>query len=311
MFKKRVFKKIMAVVMLTSLTLTTVGCGAQKSETANSAEQTNAEKWGLEEFTFIMIPGEDSEKDVQLRDNMAEDMSEALGLPVNIYRASDYNAAVEAMRTGNAQLVWLGAFSYVTAVERAGAECVCVKGRNGNKGYNAYIITKADSDINSLEDLKGRSFGFVDPSSTSGNIVPSNDLLTLLNLDLSFDELHLDGKFFKAVTYVGNHDAALQSVLQGNVDAAAISSNTYNNHIEKGNVLESDLKIVHSSVVIPGSVLSIQKDLPEDLKQKVKDFLLSYDDDEYFGGPDNRFVAVEDSDYDIIRELQQKYGLTD
>lgn len=270
-----------------------------------------AEKWGIEEFTYVMIPGEDSEKAVQLRDNMCEDLSEVIGIPVNVYRASDYNAAVEAMRTGNAQMAYLGPISYVTAVERAGAECMCVTGRNGSKGYQSHIIAKPDSDIESLADLEGRSFGFVDPSSTSGNIVPCNDILTELGLSLSFDEMHLDGNFFSAVTYVGSHDSAIQAVIQGNVDAAAVSSNTYNNHIEKGNISEDDLKIVHSSVTIPGSPICIQKDLPEELKQLVKEFLLSYDDDEFFGSADTRYVEVEDSDYDIIRELRDKYGLTD
>ena len=307
MFKRKMLKKVMAVMMMAALTVTTTGCGAKGDE----ASKTNAEKWGIEEFTYVMIPGEDTEKAVQLRDNMCQDLSEAIGIPVNVYRASDYNAAVEAMRTGNAQMALLGPFSYITAVERAGAECICVTGRNGNKGYQSYIIAKSDSDIEGLADLEGRSFGFVDPSSTSGNIVPSNDLLNELNLSLSFDELHLDGKFFSAVTYVGSHDSSLQSVIQGNVDAAAISSNTYNNQIEKGNVSEDDLKIIHASTVIPGSPICIQKDLPEELKQIVEEFLLAYDEDEYFGGSDNRYVSIEDSDYDIIRELQEKYGLTD
>ena len=240
MRKKAMLKKAMSVLVSAALVMSMAGCSVketqvstkqQTSTSETTAELTNAEKWGIDEFTFILIPGEDSEKDVQLRDSMAEDMSEAIGLPVNVYRASDYNAAVEAMRTGNAQLVWLGAFSYITAVERAGAECICVKGRHGEKGYNSLILAKADSGIDSLEDLEGTTFGFVEPSSTSGNIVPCNDILNELELDLSFDELHMDGKFFDTVTYVGTHQASLQAVLQGNVDAAAISSNTYNNQI--------------------------------------------------------------------------------
>lgn len=328
MIKKNMLKKVMGVCMAATLVMSMTGCSTADSkapakeqtsaaeavkteEAETTAELSNAEKWGIDEFTFVLIPGEDSEKDVQLRDSVAEDLSEVLDLPVNVYRATDYNAAVEAMRTGNAQLVWLGAFSYVTAVERAGAECICVKSRDGETGYHSLILAKPDSGINGLADLEGKNFGFVEPSSTSGNIVPSNDILNELGLDLSFDELHMDGKFFDTVTYVGNHQASLQAVLQGNVDAAAISSNTYNNQIEKGNVKESDFKIVHSSVTIPGSVISIQKDLPEDLKQQVTDFLLSYDNEEFLGDPGYKFVAVEDSEYDVIRELQEKYGLTD
>lgn len=325
------FKKFTATLLMAALTASMVtGCGTEKQEQSNETEsQTNtsenssvedsgeaeelsaAEKWGIDEFTFVLIPGEDSEKSVQLRDNMCEDLSEAIGIPVNVYRATDYNAAVEAMRTGNAQLAFLGPFSYVTAVERAGAECICVSGTNGSVGYQSYIITKGDSDIESLENLEGTTFGFVDPSSTSGNVVPCNEILENLDLSISFDDLHLDGVFFKTATYVGNHQNSIQAVIQGNVDAAAVSSNTLSNQIEKGNIAEDDVKIIHESPVIPGSPICIQKDLPEELKEIVSDFLLSYDNDEYFGGPDTRYVAIEDSEYDYIRELQDKYGLTD
>lgn len=324
------FKRKIAIFAISASMFSLAGCGAQEveanqestvQETAESTksseateqekEMTAAEKWGIDEFTYVMIPGEDTEKAVQLRDNMCQDLSEAIGIPVNVYRASDYNAAVEAMRTGSAQMAYLGPFSYVTAVDRAGAECICVSGTEGKIGYKSYIITQPDSDIETLADLEGRTFGFVDPSSTSGNVVPCNDLLTNLNLSWSFDEMHLDGNFFSSVTYVGNHQNALQAVIQGNVDAAAVASSTYENQLEKGLIEEDSVKIIHESAYIPGSPICIQKDLPEELKQIVEEFLLSYDDEEFFGGPNKGYVAVEDSDYDIIRELQEKFGLTD
>ena len=77
---------------------------------------------------MVRIPGEDSEKNVQLQDNLAKDMSEALGIPCTVYRATDYSAAVEAMRTGNAQLAELGPFSYVTARGAPGAQALVVRG---------------------------------------------------------------------------------------------------------------------------------------------------------------------------------------
>ena len=136
-------------------------------------------------------------------------------------------------------------------------------------------------------------------------------MLTNLALDCSFDELHIDGNFFGAVTYTGNHLNSIQAVVQGNVDAAAVSSSTLRDQIEKGNVEEDSFKIIHKSDYIPGSPVCIQKDLPEELKQMVEEFLLAYDDEAYFGGANKGYVAIEDSDYDIIRELQQKFGLTD
>ncbi|WP_310605025.1 phosphate/phosphite/phosphonate ABC transporter substrate-binding protein [Anaerosporobacter sp.] len=300
---KRCLKKIVAAAVMVSLVVSMSGCGAKKS----GAEK----KWGIDEFNFIMIPGEDTEKSVQLRDNMAKDLSEVIGIPVNVYRATDYNAAVEALRTGNAQLAQLGPFSYITAVDRAGAESVCVLGKNGNTGYQSYFITQADSDINCLEDLEGRTFAFVDAASTSGNVVPCNEILTLIDNKLTFDELHVDGKFFKSATYSGSHPNSVEAVVQGNVDAAAVSSATLENLIKEGIVNESEFKIIYESPVIPGSPVAIKGDIPQELKDLVIEFLLNYDEEEYFGDPDTRYVAIEDSEYAYIRELQEKYELTD
>ena len=149
--------------LLTVASLT--GCSASGQTTSDAEAQATAENgYGLEEFVMVMIPGEDTEKSIQLRDTMAEKMSEAIGVPVTTYRATDYSAAVEAMRTGNAQLAYLGPFSYVTARERAGAECLVVQGRVGTGGYQSYIVVQADSDIQSLEDLQARPLPLWTPS---------------------------------------------------------------------------------------------------------------------------------------------------
>ena len=59
-----------------------------------------------------------------------------------------------------------------------------------------------------------------------------------------------------------------------------MASSTYENQIEEGLVNEEDLRIIHESPDIPGSPIAIQKDLPQELKDKVKEFLLNYDDPE-------------------------------
>ena len=107
-------RKIAALLLSAALAVTAVtGCtsAAGSGGSGAQAEATAENGYGLEEFVMVMIPGEDTEKSVQLRDTMAEKMSETIGVPVTTYRATDYSAAVEAMRTGNAQLAYLGPFS--------------------------------------------------------------------------------------------------------------------------------------------------------------------------------------------------------
>ena len=102
-----------------------------------------------------------------------------------------------------------------------------------------------------------------------------------------------------------------------NIRAKRISYNPsiYENQIEEGLVNEEDLRIIHESPDIPGSPIAIQKDLPQELKDKVKEFLLNYDDPEYFGDEEGkepeRFVEISDSDYDYLADLKETYNLSD
>ena len=274
-----------------------------------SAETTD---YGIKEFIWVRIPGEDTEKSVQLRDDMAKAMTEAIGIPVTVYRATDYTAAVEAMRTGHAHMAGLGPFSYVSARERANAEPLVVTATDGKHGYYSLILVRSDSNIQSLEELKGKTFAFVDPESTSGNIIPTDLFIkSFPELNLTFDDLHTDGVFFRSAMYAGTHPSAIQAVIKGNVDAAAVTNGTLANQIEKGNVAEDELRVLVQSELIPASPIAIRKDLPQELKDKVLEFLLSYDNEEYFGGPGKRYMKAVDSDYDYLAELKETYGLSD
>ena len=187
-----------------------------------------------------------------------------------------------------------------------------VQATSGESGYQSYIVARSDSDIESLADLEGKTFAFVDPESTSGNVIPTDEIINEFpEKELTFDDVHAEGKFFASAMYAGSHPASIQAVVQGNVDAGAVTNTTYENQIESGNVNEEDLKVIWESPVIPGSPLAIQKDLPQELKDKVKEFLLAYDDAEYFGDPNSRYIEANDEDYDYLEELKDKYGLTD
>ena len=312
---KRVVPKRKSTLKLAGCLLALILCGLALT----GCSEQSAEKWGLKEFNVVLIPGEESPENTKIREVFAQDLSEKLGIKVNEYRATDYSAAIEAMRTGEAQLAALGPFSYVHAVDRAGAECIAVSATDGVAGYKSYIVTQSDSDINSLEDLEGKTFAFVDPESTSGNVVPCNEILNAFpEKGLTFDDLHLNGKFFSSVMFSGTHPNSLQGVAKGDIDAAAVSSSTYTNEIKNGNVEEGQVKIIHESPNIPSSPWAIQKDLPQELKDLVKEFFLTYDNEEYFypkgkteSDPEKSFIEVSDSEYDYVRELRDKFNLTD
>ena len=119
--------------------------------------------------------------------------------------------------------------------------------------------------------------------------------------------LHTNGEFFEAASYSGKHQAGLQAVAMGDVDVAPISDQILASEIENGNVNEEDIKIIHTSGDIPAEGMVVRGDLDEELKAQLKDFLINYDNAEYFDkvikNPDARFVESDLKDYQAIIEL--------
>ncbi len=314
-------KRVLALVLaLTSLSVMFTGCSsvapaASASASAGESSKKASYKDTVSQIVLCYLPNEASDTLAEYRGTLEKDLSAALGIKVTEVNAADYNAAVEAMRTGKADLVFYGPVSYCQAAERSGAEALAVIASNGDKtkaGYTSKIIVKAGSPIKALADLKGKTFAFVDPASTSGNYVPTLELMTAFPSTTN-DNLHTNGSFFSSVTYSGKHQNGLQAVLNGDVDAAPIASDILDAEIAAGRVKASDVTVIHESKKIPASPMAVRGSLPQDLKDAIKSFFLNYNNADYFQfmmgkKPEEkaRFVPAADSDYDYVRALMEK-----
>jgi phosphonate transport system substrate-binding protein len=285
--------------------------GGQSAKSSASSAPAN---WP-QELVMCYLPNEATEEFAEYRSGIQGDLSAALGIKVTEINAADYNAVVEAMRTRHADIASFGPVTYVQAVERAGVEAMVVVAPFGNKnqaGYTSKIIVKAGSPIKTLQDLRGKTFAFVDPASTSGNYVPTLELMNTFP-GMTNEDFHTNGRFFSSVSFSGRHQNGLQAVINGDIDAAPVASDILDGELAAGRVKESDFVIIHQSPMIPNAPISIRKDLPEDLKARVKQFFLNYKDPDYFqfmlGWPPERepeFVEANDRDLDYVRDLMAK-----
>ena len=177
--------------------------------------------------------------------------------------------------------------------------------------YHSVLITNsANSDINSIEDIKGRTMAFVDPDSTSGNLVPTAEIIQAFpDEGLNSDMLHTNGDFFEAVSYSGSHQAGLQAVVKGDVDVAPISDQILASEIANGNAAEGDVKIIHESGAIPAEAMVVAEHVDAATREMLTEFLTSYENEQYFTDviklPGARFIACDMSDYEEIIELNK------
>lgn len=248
---------------------------------------------------FGLIPSEEAHKLLSDSKPFIDVFERKIGIPVKPFVAMDYAAVVEALRTNQLEVAFLGPASYVLAKDKVKCpiEAVArgVMEVTGKSSYRSFIITQQDSSIRSFEDLKGKSFAFVDPASTSGNFVPRS----------VFEENGIDPeRDFATVYFTGTHQASLIAVKEKKVAAAAVAEEVYTLAIEKGYMKQSDFRVIFKSDPIPGSPFVIRTNLPTELQIKLRSALLGIKNVRF--GKLGVIVSMDpakDEDYNIVRKL--------
>jgi len=243
-----------------------------------------------------LIPSEDSRAMLESSKQLLAELEKNLGMKVQGFVAADYNGVIEAMRSNHIEVAYLGPFSYVLGATVAPIEAFATAetSKSGRTFYHSQIITRKDSGIKEVKDLKGRTFAFVDPSSTSGHLFPKAGLLKL-----GFDP----EKDFGRVLFTGSHDANALAVANKRVDAATIADRILDAAVQKKLVDPADIHVVWRSDPIPESPTCWRKNLPDELKTRIKTAFLAIRDITWADqGKLNRFVETNDQAYDVIRE---------
>lgn len=303
----KTFSKVMSLALAGVMSISMLaGCSSNEKADPNGPGGED----GV--FTIAYAPNESTEQSADARNGLAKDLSEALGCEVEEIQASDYNAIIEALRTGKADMAYMGPLSLALGVERANVEPIVMKAEDGDPEKAIYhsvlIASSSNNEINSIEDIKGCTMAFVDPDSTSGNLVPTAEIIKAFpDANLNSDILHTNGDFFEAVSYSGSHQAGLQAVIKGDIDVAPISDQILASEIANGNAAESDIKIIHESSAIPAEAMVVADSVSQEIRDKLTEFLVSYDNEEYFTQvikkEGARFVECNISDYEPIIEL--------
>lgn len=300
--------KLVLLIAVAVLTLTLLaGCGQAKKEQAGGASQeTKVLRVGI-------IPAEDIEEMVKVFEPVKQYLEKETGIPIEVFKATDYTAVIEAMRAKKVEVAYFGPFSYVLAAKRANARAIVAGGDADGKlaTYLSTLITHKDSGLKSVDDVKARAgeltISFVDPASTSGHLIPRGHLQSVgINVD----------EHFKEAVFAGGHDASILAVKARKVDVGAAAYHVYKKTVEKGLVDQEDVFVIWKSDPIPRSPVAVRGDLDEALIKKIQQAFLDMPQKapeafKQFEGrweKNESYVAVSDETYEGIRKLAIALG---
>ena len=251
-------KKIIATALMTTALTTSAFAGGHE----------------IAEFRIGLLGGENAQDRLASNECFRAYTEEALNVPTRLFTAADYNGVIQGLIGGTLDMAWLGASSYaaVYVEDPEAVEPVLVKTNlDGSFTYHSIGFARADSGITSLEEMKDKVFGFGDPNSTSGYLIP---LVEIPAAGYSMNP----GEHFSDVVFTGGHEQTIVAVANGDIaggvtwaDGLGDWEDGYNSGAlrrasDAGLVDMNDLVEIWKSKPIPEGPIVLRTALPDDVK---------------------------------------------
>ncbi len=292
------------------------GLGLAAALALGACSEQPTESSAPKELVFSILSAENQQSMAPLWDPLIEDMSAQVGVKVKPYFATNYTSLIEAMRFNQVQVGWFSALPALEATRRADGEVLGrVVDSGGADSYVSVLIVRKGSGL-TLDDVlkcdRRLSFGIGDAKSTSGTLAPMTYLFTPRNVE--------PARCFKAVRSA-SHQANVFSVANGLVDVATNNSVGLFFAARENPAIAEKVEVIWRSPPIPESSIVARKDLDPAIKEKLRQFFLTYGTGTgpvadrqrevlkglAYGG----FRPADDSYLDPIREMEAAEALAD
>lgn len=228
-----------------------------------------------------------------------------IGMKVVFTPVSDYAAVVESLATKKLDLAWLGGFTFVQAKIRTNGTAIPIVQREEDAKFTSKFIT-ADPAIKSLADLKGKTFAFGAPSSTSGSLMP-RFFLQQAGLNPEKD--------FKNVAFSGAHDATVAFVAAGKAEAGVLNTSVWDKMVEAKKVDTDKVRVFATTPTFFDYNWTVRGDLDPVVIKKLTDAFLKLDP----ANPEHKeimalqraakFIPTKKENYDGIEKAAHAAGL--
>ena len=259
----------------------------------------------LKELRISAIPDENPQEMLRIYSPFAEYLTKEVGIPVKFTPVVDYAATVEGLAANRLEMVWYGGLTSVQAARQAkGARRIIM--RKEDADFKSHFITRKDTGIKELKDLKAKTFSFGSVSSTSGHLMPRYFLLKNgLNPE----------KDFSKFSFSGAHDATAAWVESSRVDAGALNFLVWDKLVETKKVDTEKVSIFWTTPPYVDYVWSVRAGIDKATVDKIVKAFLKLD----YNKPDDKklldlhrtkgYIVAKDEDWKGIEEAAVAAGL--
>lgn len=309
------------VVLVLSVVIFAAACGNsssldnnKKSSDSGSDSGSSSGDYKPKELTVQFVPSQNADKLEAKAKPLEKLLSDKLGIPVKVSVSTNYNTIVEAMKSKKVDVGFLPPTAYTLAHDQKAADLLLQAQRYGvNKDgssnkklvddYKSEILVKKNSGIKSLKDLKGKKIALQDVTSTAGYTFPLATLKKETGINATKD---------MKIVNVKGHDQAVISLLNGDVDAAAVFQDARTIVKKDQPNVFKDTKILKLTESIPNDTISVRPDMDkkfqEKLKKAFKDIAKSKKGHKIISEVYSHegYTYTKDSNFDIVRKYEKE-----
>lgn len=288
-----------AIALLAALLLS---CGDPAGPTAPENEDRPREI-----VVIGLIPEHNVFKQLERYEPVAAYLSERTGVDIELKILPRYGSIIDNFISVGLDGAFFGSFTYALAHEKLGLTAIARPvNLDGTSTYHGLIFARKDSGIDSVEEMRGKRFVFVDRATTAGYLLP---------IDYFHEHGVKDYANFLAETYFsGTHEDAIYDVLEGRADIGAAKNTVFDRLASADPRIGSDLLILARSPNVPENGLALDDGIDESLRASFKSVLISMRDDpegakvlRAFGAL--QFVETTTEDYEPVFRYARKIGL--
>jgi phosphonate transport system substrate-binding protein len=252
-------------------------------------------------LVFAYTPVEDPAIYEDIWDPFLEHLAEVTGRNVRFFAVQSNSAQVEAMRSGRLHIAGFSTGPTPFAVNLAGAVPFALMGSDeGQFGYTLQVYVRAESDIETMEDLAGRRVAHTAPTSNSGHQAP----------EALFPSLGVTPGEDYEILFSGSHDNSLLGVVAGDYDAAPVASEVVERMAARGLYDPGELRIIYETDAFPTTSYNYVYNLHPDLIEKIREAFFTFDFEgtalgEEFEGV-SKFIPINYLEHwSVIRQIQE------